>query len=507
MMNWLAKLATQEPSGEERLHQAMSDLPQEDLRELAIDAGATSPAENLDHFNAEVALADRMGQELAHAHGDELEKQALWGGALAKGLGAVKSMFGGGGGLKSLVGGIAKNTIVDRATSAVRNAIKPAQPAVQQAGQQISKFAAQLEQIRDQTDALFSKQANLGSSLAGWALKNPRTAMTAAGAVGGALTARRDPMTGQKDYLGGAVRGGAVGLAAGHLGGKTLQEGITQKGWLGEKAKNFASAAHAGYKPGAVSSALKGLGGGTQGSPPASPAPAAPTGKTPPPTPQAALAKPKPEMRDPRWAEVPQHPSASVVAIPEHIRQQAGAAPAPAGSRTSPPVPAQAQARISNPVPSAEAAQVARGATPATPAPAQAAAGGAVQAPAAVGTPQPAQGLSPLEGPHDPTTGHVITRDTGLPAAEMWASHIQKMTPDQRMLFHRHLSATPQGNALLARIAENGVDMGKMVGPPVGNGKGTFAMRAGGNATKVASTHLGPLLRRSLQAAGRLAYR
>lgn len=243
MKDWLVKIAAQQPTDEEQLQAALDDLPVEELQKLALDAEVTeTPTEGLDEMEANLQAADQMGRELAHAHGDELEKQAFLpllleaagalGGRAIAGQ-AVKS------GLKSIAGGVAKNLATNAATSAVQKGISSArqgfQPAAQAAGG--FKYAGLAQSLAQGVGKLSGgKGAGFLQSAAGYMAKHPTRALAAGGAaLGAARGLMKDPGFDQygnrQSRIGQAVKGGLVGgglgAAAGHFipgAGKAVQE-------------------------------------------------------------------------------------------------------------------------------------------------------------------------------------------------------------------------------------------------------------------------------------------
>jgi hypothetical protein len=238
MNDWLVKMASKAPSDEGQLKLAMGLLNADDLRELALDAGVAEPTEHLESFEERFEQADLMGREMAHIHGDSLEKQAVLG-ALAAGAGRLL----GGGALKGIGGAIAKNVAIDGATNAVSGALsknRQAAPAAAGGFKYASEKTASLEQA---AFTEFCKEAGLASSLvsgvgssakgngllrsvAGGMMRHPGMAGAAAGAaVGAAGGLLKDPgydaQGNRNSRLGaatkGALGGAAVGGAAAHF--------------------------------------------------------------------------------------------------------------------------------------------------------------------------------------------------------------------------------------------------------------------------------------------------
>lgn len=222
MNDWLVKFAQEAKSEDQLLHEALESLPPSMLQELAAEFNPSLRPTGMEAMEVKIANAHRMGQELAYEHGDELEKQAflpvLAAGARMLGGAAAKT------GLKGLAGGVAKNVAKDvainGATKAVSSAVRP--PATAATG--------------GMTGGGFSygkvaglNMAGVGRQAAGFFHRNPGAALTLAGAAGGAIMAPRDPQTGEKQLLRGAVMGG--GLAAG--------ANALSQGRLADKAKHM----------------------------------------------------------------------------------------------------------------------------------------------------------------------------------------------------------------------------------------------------------------------------
>lgn len=202
MSNWLIGLSSRSPTGEEALNDSLKAMPVQELNKLAFDIDPCSFQTRAEKLHEKLAAADKSGRELAHENSD-LEKIAFIP-ALLAGAARLAPMAGKAagalGGAKGIIGGVAKDLAIGTAASKVMGALKPAAPAASAAGEVAGGF----------------KYAFAGGGLlqraASYTVRNPGTALTAAGAVGGALMAPRDPQTGQKQYLRGAMIGG-VGAA------------------------------------------------------------------------------------------------------------------------------------------------------------------------------------------------------------------------------------------------------------------------------------------------------
>lgn len=270
MENWLTELVSREQTDEERLSEALASLPQDDLHELGYQFDVIERPDHIEKMYEKVAAAEELGRSFAQSDGAEFEKKAIIGllaglagrsllsgaasqvgrglaaraaGRLAGGvtMNAAKSMAAPvvnkavGGAAQSALGGmakdVAKNVAVNHISSGISNAMqRPAQAAPAAVGveSQGFKYAGIMDVARKSFGGIaqnaskaFGKGApgTLGQKLTGFAVRNPGAALTAAGMVGGALMAPRDPQTGQKQYMKGALEGGAVGLGAHMLGG------------------------------------------------------------------------------------------------------------------------------------------------------------------------------------------------------------------------------------------------------------------------------------------------
>lgn len=92
MRDWLSQLSAKPESDEQKLEEAISQLPAEELYKLAADVGVETPTPSIDTMAEKIASADELGRALAHEHGDALEKQALLELLPEIGEGLVKSL-------------------------------------------------------------------------------------------------------------------------------------------------------------------------------------------------------------------------------------------------------------------------------------------------------------------------------------------------------------------------------------------------------------------------------
>lgn len=208
MNSWLIGLSETRKTDEDLLQESIENLPTSELRKLAFDLDPLSLPTEIDDMRIKIGQAVRQGQELAREQ-PELEKISFLP-ALAAGAARLAPIAGrvlGGGGAKSIVGGIAKDMAISGAASKVMGALKPAAPAASAAGEIAGGFKY-----------AFSAGGMLQQA-AGYVAKNPGTALTAAGAVGGAMMAPRDSQTGQKQYLRGALAGGGIAAGANAISG------------------------------------------------------------------------------------------------------------------------------------------------------------------------------------------------------------------------------------------------------------------------------------------------
>lgn len=100
--------------------------------------------------------------------------------------------------------------------------------------------------------------AGLGQKLLGMAVKNPNLAIGAAGALGGALMAPRDPMTGEKQWVSGALKGGLLAGGAAKLtgAGNWARKQVTTGNW-GQGLKDNAVAGMRALKADKAQAAAK----------------------------------------------------------------------------------------------------------------------------------------------------------------------------------------------------------------------------------------------------------
>ncbi len=212
MSNWLIELSERPRTEEELLQESIDRFSVSDLKKLAFDLDPLSLPTGIDDMKIKIGHAIQQGQELAREQ-PELEKIAFLP-ALAAGAARLAPLAGrvlGGGGAKAISGGIAKDMAISAAGNKIMGALKPAAPAAAAAGQVAGGF--KYATISSMLSSAAGKSGGILQRAAGYVAKNPGTALTAAGAVGGAVMAPRDPETGQKQYLKGALVGG--GLAAG----------------------------------------------------------------------------------------------------------------------------------------------------------------------------------------------------------------------------------------------------------------------------------------------------
>lgn len=227
---------------------------------------------------------------------EETEKTAmlpLLGGMAARMVGGQVAKQG----IKSIAGDVAKNMVVDKATSALS---RPRPIASAQAPAGGFKYAFLLSSIGNQAKNFASglggkAPGTLGQKLVGGMVRNPGAALVGAGMIGGAVTAPRDPVTGEKQYIRGAITGGALGGGAYALGaGNKLRHAVVSpKGpqIFGERAGTYAREATKATGPTAARAAAKQV----PVTPP--PGPTTSSAASAPPTapPAAAPVPPKPE--------------------------------------------------------------------------------------------------------------------------------------------------------------------------------------------------------------------
>lgn len=194
MNNWLVGLSSRPQTEEEILKSTLQELPVSELEKLAFDIDPLFVPTKAERLHEKIAVAEKNGRELARENG-VLQKIAFVP-ALLTGAGRVAGALGG---AKGIVGGVAKDMAIGTAANKVMGALKPAAPAASAAGEVAGGFK-------------YAFSNGLLQRAAGYAVRNPGTALTAAGTLGGAMMAPRDAQTGQKQYLRGAVMGG-VGMA------------------------------------------------------------------------------------------------------------------------------------------------------------------------------------------------------------------------------------------------------------------------------------------------------
>lgn len=201
MNSWLIGLSSRPQTEEEVLKSTLRELPVSELEKLAFDIDPLSVPTKAEILHEKLAAAEKNGRELARENG-VLQKIAFVP-ALLAGAARLAPLAGRAvgalGGAKSVIGGVAKDMAIGTAANKVMGALKPAAPAASAAGEVAGGFK-------------YAFAGGLLQRAAGYAVRNPGTAVTAAGALGGALMAPRDAQTGQKQYLRGAVMGG-VGMA------------------------------------------------------------------------------------------------------------------------------------------------------------------------------------------------------------------------------------------------------------------------------------------------------
>lgn len=217
MMDWLVKLAEAQKSEDQVLREKVETLPEPMLNDLVWQADPSSRPTNLEDMMAKIANAERLGRELAR---EMTEKDA---GVLNTVMGGIKGFATGGPG-GALMGAAkegVKDAVVGGVSKAVSNAVRPPAAAGGAMAPAVGGFS-------------YGKSASLnlggmGQKAMGFFHRNPGAAITLAGAGIGAMMAPRDPQTGQKHYLQGALAGG--GLAAG-------ANALTQ-GRMGDKLRQY----------------------------------------------------------------------------------------------------------------------------------------------------------------------------------------------------------------------------------------------------------------------------
>jgi hypothetical protein len=206
MNDWLVGFSSHPPTDEELLRDSVDALRGSELGweiECALDPSLRTT--HVEKMAAKIETAARQGRELAHENA-ELDKIAFIP-ALIAGAARLAPLAGRAagalGGAKGIIGGVAKDMAISGAANKVMGALKPAAPAAATAGEIAGGFK-------------YAFAGGLLQRAAGYTVRHPGTALTAAGAIGGAMMAPRDPQTGQKQYLRGAVVGGmgAAGVNA-----------------------------------------------------------------------------------------------------------------------------------------------------------------------------------------------------------------------------------------------------------------------------------------------------
>lgn len=302
MLNWAAELTRREPSDQDILDYVESTVADRDETSSLIE-----------EMQAKLAQAHQAGISLARSRGEEvfdsvLEKNAkrivrnyenkrsedrweteqrhrelmakkaeaekvailpLLGGVVARTIGGQAAKQG----LNRAVGGamkdVAKNVVADKATSAASNALnrakQPAQMTSAAGGFKYAKIGGVSGlvqglsgQAKNLTGAIGGKgPGTFGQKLVGGMVRNPGAALIGAGMLGGAAMAPRDQVTGEKQYIRGALRGGVVGGGAYALGGgNALRKAVVNpKGpqIFGERAGAYARNATKATAPSAVS--------------------------------------------------------------------------------------------------------------------------------------------------------------------------------------------------------------------------------------------------------------
>jgi hypothetical protein len=196
--DWLIGFAQKKPTEEEKLASKVEQLNSMELTALINDLDPSTIPSQMDEMSEKIASAERMGRELARERGDELEKTALL--PLLEALPALASAAG-----KSLVSGAAKGVV-----SSGMNAAKSSLGTSGSAGG--FKYAGVMDSATKALGGAF-KPGGFGHKATSFLAAHPGAGLTLAGAGVGAMMAPRDPETGQKQYLRGALTGG--GLAAG----------------------------------------------------------------------------------------------------------------------------------------------------------------------------------------------------------------------------------------------------------------------------------------------------
>jgi hypothetical protein len=226
MNNWLIGLSEPKKTDEDLLQESIERYTIPELNELMWDMDPSTRPTQIEDMQEKIASAVRHGRELAHENGD-LTKIAFIP-ALVAGAARLAPMAGralAGGGAKKLVGGVAKDMAVNAVGNGVMGALKPQAPAAAAAGQVAGGFKyAFVSGLMSSAGKAMGSATGKGGLLqraAGYAVRNPGTALTAAGAVGGAAMAPRDEQ-GNKQYLRGAMMGGGIAAGANALSGGSI---------------------------------------------------------------------------------------------------------------------------------------------------------------------------------------------------------------------------------------------------------------------------------------------
>ena len=205
MDNWLAKLASEQPTNEENLKQVLGDLSLPDLQELAEQP--ITP--HLDNLEEKVAEADQMGRDLAKSHGPGLaaqaEQRAVQNHAVMKSVAdlsddeAIKMAY-----VLEHGSDMEKEAFV---ASLAGKALKMGKGLLSKASPAIGKAKGM---------GAKALSSGPGQKALAWGAKNP----TAAGAVaGGAVGGVHSKATGGS-FLGGAALGAGMGAGGAAMAGK-----------------------------------------------------------------------------------------------------------------------------------------------------------------------------------------------------------------------------------------------------------------------------------------------
>lgn len=214
-MNWLAQLSdAPEKTAEQVLAEAIDTFSASELHSLLTDLEPSWRPSQVGELQTKVAHHEQLGRDLAR---EQMSKEALLGAALTAG----RALLGGGG-----LGAAAKSVGKDMAMGAIGNKITGA---LKPAGQPAASAAMGGSSMGGGGFKYAGLLAGAGRQVAGFMHRNPGAAMTLGGAAVGAVTAPRDPQTGEKQMLRGALMGG--GLAAG--------ANAVSKGQLADKMKTM----------------------------------------------------------------------------------------------------------------------------------------------------------------------------------------------------------------------------------------------------------------------------